>query len=393
MPKLFQINVCSNLFSTGKIAEDIAKVAQSKGWETFMAYGRSYKEGVSTPIRIGSRLSVYEHYLESLFFDNEGFASRKATTELVEEIKKIDPDVIQLHNLHDHYLNFKILFEYLIDSDKPVVWTQHDCWSFTGGCMYMDFSNCYKWKNTCYKCDEKSFCQIDRSKNKFETKRRLLSSLKKLTLVPVSYWLESLIRESYLKTHVIKTIHNGIDINKFSPQYYQGKHSDDFVVLGVAAVWDKRKGLEDIVKLRGLLPERYKIVLVGLTDRQISELPNGIEGIARTHNVEELVSLYANSDVFINPTYSDNFPTTNIEALACGTPVITYNTGGSPEAIDDKTGIVVKQGNVSEMADAIIGLEKNPLDGNACRKRAVDMFDKDKCFESYIELYNNLLGC
>ncbi|MCD8555145.1 MAG: glycosyltransferase [Bacteroides graminisolvens] len=256
--------------------------------------------------------------------------------------------------------------------------------------MYFDTLNCDEWKNSCLVCKEKRAYLRNMSSRNFSLKKHCIEKLDKVVFVPVSQWLADIMKESALKKNTIKVIHNGIDIDKFKPLPCK-KNSLDFIVLGVAAVWDYRKGLNDFIKLRELLPQSIKIVLVGLSNKQISHLPKGIIGISRTSNLDEMVQIYSDADVFVNPTYSDNFPTTNIEALACGTPVVTYNTGGSPEAIDEMTGIVVERGSVDALAKAIISLKNIPLSASDCRKRAEENFDKKKCFRQYLELYNELL--
>ena len=389
MDKLLQINICSNVLSTGKICEDIAKVAISHGYDSYIAYGRMSKPSVSHELRVGSDFETYEHYAEHRLFDMEGLASRHATSRLVKQIDSIKPDIIHLHNIHDHYLNYPILFNYLSTIDTPVVWTQHDCWSFTGGCMYFDISGCEQWKSGCKKCGEKRALFGNLAARQFALKAKLLNGIKNLTFVPVSDWLNGLLRQSVQGHRPIVTIHNGVDLSVFKPATRQ-KENRKFKILGVAAVWDERKGLKDFLKLRQVLSNEYEITLVGLTQKQIKKLPEGITGIQRTQNVDELVALYSRSDVFVNPTYSDNFPTTNLEALACGTPVITYRTGGSPEAVDGLTGMVVEQGDVEGLAGAIRRMKEHPLSAEDCRRRAEDCFDKDKCFEEYIRLYDDL---
>lgn len=390
MKKLFQINVCSNILSTGKICEDIAKVAIEHGWETYIAWGRFAKPSVSTQVRIGGKLDTYVHFAAHRLFDREGLASKFATNKLITRIKKIKPDIIHLHNIHDHYLNYPLLFNFLASFGTPVVWTQHDCWAFTGGCMYYDLLNCNMWKTGCTNCLEHRALFCDATEKQYALKRDLLEKINNLTYVSVSDWLAKSLCESSQRARPIITIHNGIDLNLFKPSYSKYAYSH-FRIIGVAAIWDKRKGLEDFVKLRELLPYEYEITLVGLSHKQVKSLPNGIKGVTRTTNIQELVQLYSESDVLVNPTYSDNFPTTNIEALACGTPVITYRTGGSPEAIDEKTGIVVEQGDLNGLAVAIQKMKENPLSSVDCRKRAEDYFEKDKCFEKYIDLYNGLM--
>ena len=379
------------MLSTGKIAEDISKVAIRHGWDTYTAWGRFAKPSVSTQFKVGGKLNTYLHYAAHKLFDKEGLVSKCATNKLIRRIEEIKPDIIHLHNIHDHYLNYPLLFEFLAKADVPVVWTQHDCWAFTGGCMYYDLQNCDKWKSACNNCPEHRALLGDTTEMQFALKRDLLAKIKRLAYVPVSDWLGDSLRESHQKNRPIITIHNGVDVSLFKPVEKSTKNNI-FTILGVAAIWDKRKGLNDFVRLRSMLPtEDYDMTLVGLTEDQIKNLPSGVKGISRTTNVNELVQLYSDADVFVNPTYSDNFPTTNIEALACGTPVITYKTGGSPEAVDEKTGVVIEQGNIDALADAIKQMKEKPLSSIDCRKRAEEHFDKDKCFEKYIELYNELL--
>ncbi len=392
MPKLLQINVVSNILSTGKIAEDIAKVAVKDGWESYIAYGRGAKPGVSIEVRIGSKFDVYSHYIGHRLFDKEGWGSVRATRTLVNKIKEINPDIIQLHNIHDHYLNYPILFKFLAEIDVPVIWVQHDCWAFTGGCMYFDQINCVKWKHSCGDCPMGKAIFANRASQHFQIKRQLLNQIKSLTFVPVSKWMGDLIKNSVQGGRNVKVIHNGVDLELFRPIKEKDASKLSFKILGVASVWGERKGLNDFIKLRQTLPKSYDITLVGLSKKQIESLPDGIKGITRTTNIQELVQIYSSSDVFVNPTYSDNFPTVNIEALACGTPVITYDTGGSPEAVDEKTGIVIPQGDINALANAIQQLRDIPLSSSDCRRRAEALFDKNKCFEQYISLYNELLS-
>lgn len=389
MPKLLQINVTANWGSTGKIAEQIGLKAMEHGWESYIVYGRNSNPSKSKLIKVGCMLNVYEHYLENRLFDNEGLASRIPTKKLIKQIEKLKPDIIHLHNIHDHWLNYKIIFEYFNSIDTPIVWTQHDCWAFTGGCGYFDAIDCKEWQNECLKCLIKKSEILNRSNYHFENKKKLFSKIKSLTFVPVSNWLGDIMKISSQGNREIQVIHNGIDIQQFRP--ILSNNGNKFRVIGVALPWSKRKGLDDILKLRALLDDQYEIILVGLTEKQIKNMPNGIVGITRTSSIEELARLYSSANVFINPTYSDNFPTVNIEALSCGTPVITYKTGGSPEAIDANTGVVVEQGDVIAMADAIKQMKLNPLSSEACRKRAVEYFDKNKCFDKYIDLYEKLL--
>lgn len=392
MNKILQINITANWGSTGKIAEAIGLKAMNRGWESFVAYGRWCNPSKSHLIKVGSKLDTCIHYGVQRIFDNEGLGSKGATKKLIEKIRCIQPDVVQLHNLHDHYINYKVLFEYLNHTDIKVVWTFHDCWAFTGHCMHFVTESCDRWKTGCHDClmhGKYPKTLFDNSSHNWEVKKRMFTANKNLTIVACSDWLADYVRASFFRNNKIITIHNGVDINTFKCSIDK---CNGFNVLAVSSVWHRDKGLYDIYKLREMLSEDIRITIVGLQPTQLKELPRGIHGITRTQNVQELVDLYSNANVLINPTYADNFPTVNLEALACGTPVISYKTGGSPEAIDSKTGIVVNQGDVVALANAILYTRANPFDGKECRKRAELYFDKDKCFEEYINLYETLLS-
>ena len=395
MPTLLQINITVNWGSTGKIAEHIGRCARVHGWESFIAYGRWRNPSKSHLIKVGNMVNMYLHYGEQRFRDNEGLCSRGATKRLIRQIEEIRPDVVQLHNIHDHYLNYRLLYEYLSSTNINVVWTFHDCWAFTGHCFHFVTKGCERWKTQCHDCPLKNEYPktfLDRSQERFELKKALFGSCKNLTIVPVSDWMGDFVKESFLKDKRIEVIKNGVDLKVFRPSSKFQVASSKFRIIAVSSVWNPDKGELDVYRLRKMLSkEEYEIIMVGLSADQAQNLPAGIRGIQRTQNVQELVRLYSESDVLINPTYADTFPTVNLEALACGTPVITYRTGGSPEAIDKKTGMVIEQGNVEALANAIILLKDHPLSSADCRKRAEDLFDKDKCFEKYIELYDSLI--
>lgn len=395
MPTLLQINSTANWGSTGKIAEQIGELAIANGWDSYIAYGRHCCQSKSRLIKVGSKLSQAWHLMIARLFDKQGLGSRHATKRLIKQIKEINPDIIHLHNIHGYYLNYKILFEYLNSVDTPVVWTLHDCWSFTGHCAHFVEQKCYKWKHKCSACPNRGSYPkslSDRAEENFTLKSMLFTRKQNLTLVPASNWLADFLKHSFFKDSKVNVIRNGIDINTFKPCPVQNHKRN--IILGVSNVWNTSKGLDDFYKLRTLLdPDRYNITLVGLTQQQINSLPEGITGIERTSSAKELASLYNEATIFVNPTYADTFPTTNLEALACGTPVITYRTGGSPEAICPKSGIIVEQGDITALKDAIEEICANGKEyySDACRKRAEEYFDKNKCFMQYINLYNSLL--
>lgn len=399
MPTLLQINAALNRGSTGRIAEQIGLLAIEQGWNVYIAHGARYTNRSSlNTIQVVTKTEEKLHAIKSLLFDSHGLGSKDATKKLVEKIKEIKPDIIHLHNIHGYYLNYKILFEYLATIDTPIVWTLHDCWTMTGHCAYFDAAGCEKWKTGCHKCPLKGeypkSMLLDRSARNYNLKKKLFTSLKNATIVPVSQWLGEITKRSLLGTHSIQVINNGIDINTFKPAEYTTPNiKKNKIILGVASIWEERKGLKDFIKLRNILPENYIIILVGLSKKQIECLPKGIVGVSRTNSSEELARYYSTAHVYVNPTYEDNFPTTNLEALGCGTPVITYRTGGSPEAVTPETGIVVDKGNIAELVNAIETIcskGKEPYT-TACRERAVSLYNKDDRFNEYLELYDSLL--
>lgn len=340
--KVLMINSVCGVGSTGRICTDIADMLLSQGHECKIAYGRGevpekYRD---ISVRIGSTFKVYCNVLKSRLFDNEGFNAVGATKKLVRWIKEYDPDVIHLHNIHGYYLNVKILFDYLKTSGKKIIWTLHDCWAFTGHCAYFDCPHCDKWQTECGKCIRtKDYPKAiySHAKRNFKRKRQIFCGVPNLTIVTPSKWLSGLVEQSFLSEYQTMVIDNGIDLSVFKPTESDFRErfglTDKKIILGVASVWEKRKGFNDFLELAKLIDDSYRIVLVGVNDKQLKMLPSSVIGIKRTNNVKELAEIYTAADVLFNPTYEDNYPTVNLEAQACGTPVITYPTGGSVESV------------------------------------------------------------
>lgn len=401
MPTLLQINVTANWGSTGRIAEDIGLLAMAQGWESHIAYGRYVNESKSQLFRIGTKKDIYTHLLQTRLFDRHGLASKHATRQLIAYIKNIKPDIIHLHNIHGYYLNYPILFDYLSQIEIPIVWTLHDCWAFTGHCAYYDLAKCRRWKTGCYDCPQKdsfpSSLLLDRSQRNFQDKKRLFTSLKNLTLVSVSKWLEGEVAHSFLKDFPIETIYNGIDLEVFKPSAKRKGAlglGDKFVILGVASYWEPRKGLVDFVHLRELLPETYVIVLIGLNKTQIKQLPQGVIGISRTNNVQELVDYYSFADVYVNTSVEETFGMTTIESLACGTPVIVYDATACPEAVSPDCGFVVHSHDIVQLSKVILQIcnSRKKISPSVCRNWAATHFNKQMSYEKYISLYQKLIN-
>lgn len=337
---LFINSVCNG--STGTICKNLYKAAVEEGHECCIAYGRGEaSEGFKT-IKIGNKLDIYLHILKARLFDASGFGSKQATKEFIKEIDEFKPDIIHLHNIHGYYVNIEILFKYLKDHPEiKKIWTLHDCWAFTGHCAYYTYTRCDKWKTCCKgHCPNRNeypkttFSCVTKNYTK---KKNIFSNVENIILITPSKWLKNEVEKSFLKNYKTVVIHNGVDTNIFKPtpsnikEQYGIKNKK--IILGVASVWDKRKGLNTFLELSKEIDDEYQIVLIGLNSKQIKQLPSNIIGISRTENVQELVKWYSAAYVYFNPTLEDNYPTTNLEAISCGTPVVTFETGGSPESV------------------------------------------------------------
>jgi putative colanic acid biosynthesis glycosyltransferase len=400
--KLLQVNSTVNTGSHGRIAEEIGQAAMQAGHISCIAFGRDSRTSYSETLKIGNLWDVKWHVLKSRLFDLHGFGTAQATRQFIEKIREFSPDIIHLHNIHGYFIHVEVLFNYLKTSGIPVVWTLHDCWAFTGHCAIFERVNCYRWQTQCFKCPNRHAYPeswwIDNSKRNYITKRRIFTGHNNLHLVVPSQWLADHVKNSFLGEYSVNMIHNGINLETFRirdgtsarNRYGWGDYS---IILGVAGTWKKRKALEDFIQLSRIIGHDERIVLVGLNRKQAATLAPGIIPVTHTESMEELSELYSIADVFVNPTYADNFPTTNIEALACGTPVITYNTGGSPETIDEQTGLVVEKGNIDALKNAVNKMLKtgkthySPL----CRQRAEKLFDKNSRFADYLNLYDRIL--
>ena len=397
--KIVQINSECDRGSTGRIAVAISKILTGEGIENYVFYSGNHKSNYVNGVQIGSKIDLRFHQALSRFFGDQGFHSTLATWRLVRKLEEINPDIIHLHNLHGYYLNLDILFHYLANSDAKVVWTLHDCWAFTGHCTHFALCGCDKWKKECSCCPQPRVYPyswfFDRSKELFRRKKALFQSVKDMTLVTPSIWLADLVKESYLGMFNVRVINNGINLSVFKPTESNFRKcyglEEKFVLLGVSSVWHDKKGLDVFIELsKRLNPEKYQIVLVG-TDAQVDkQLPSNIISIHRTQNQTELAEIYTAADVFLNPTREDNYPTVNMEAIACGTPVITFNTGGSPECIDEKSGVVVPYGDVEAMAESIefVCNTRTFLKEDCIAKAA--SFDQDKKYREYLELMEDI---
>lgn len=397
MKTLLQINTNVGWNSTGRIAEDIGRMAIDHGWESYIAYGRNVNGrplSASRLVRVGNDRGVALHGLATRLFDRHGLDSHKATRNLIKRIEEINPDVIQLHNIHGYYLNYRDLFGYLARSGVPVVWTLHDCWPFTGHCAYFDMADCRRWLDGCARCPLKRVYPAswlaDNSKNNYKLKKEAFTSLDNLHIVTVSHWLRSVVSRSFLGKYPSYVIYNGIE----EPANIKERHYKEKIVLGAASKWDSRKGLDTFEKLRANLPPEYRIVLIGLSQNQLLNLSPGIEGLPRINERGELNNWYNRASVFVNPSLSETLSITNLEAQACGTPVVSFDSGGMSETVSPSSGLLVKTGDIAGLADAVRTIVEHPGERfgfDDCRAYIRQKFAKADCYRMYIDLYDSIL--
>lgn len=389
--KIVQINTFSYK-ATGSIMMNIHKKLLDLGHDSYVVWGRGRKSKSEKEIYLNDKFGVYYHGFYTRLTDKTGFASKRSTKKLLKKLDKIKPDIVHLHNLHGYYINIELLFNYLKEKKIKVIWTLHDCWSFTGHCAYFESAECEKWKNICFKCpqiNEYPKSIKDNSKYNYMHKKELFTNLD-MTLVTPSEWLSKLVHQSYLKDYKVKVINNGIDTDIFKVRESDFRNKNNLlnkkIILGVASEWTIRKGIQDFVELSKIVSDDVKIVLVGLNDVQIKELPDNIIKIKRTENAIKLAEIYSTADVFFNPTYEDNYPTTNLESLACGTPVVTYLTGGSIESVNEFNGVVLKKGDYKYLKDNIDKFTKLKAKMKVTSKK----YDKINMINSYINLYEDI---
>lgn len=395
--KVLLINEECGTGSTGRICAELAVALEKDGNTVRIAYGRNADnvpyQYQKYAVRIGTELDLKMHGVITRMFDATGFGSIKATRSFVRWVKEFDPDVIHLHNLHGYYINIEILFNYIKKFNKPVIWTLHDVWPFTGHSAYCDAVGCEKWIKGCGNCPQMRVypkAYIDRSKVNWEKKKEIFCGVNQMTIVTPSDWLATQVKKSFLQAYPITVIHNGIDITRFhrvapldgKAWGAEGKK----ILLSVATVWNNLKGFDDFIQLAGFLDERYCIILVGnMTEKQRKKLPTGIINIPKTSSIEEMVQLYSTADLYVNLTYCDTYPTVNLEATACGIPVVTYAVGGSVESAEKYGGVAVKRGDIKMIAKLIVQMTQN----EERRRRAIlnrDELDKQYAIQKYKDL-------
>lgn len=393
--KVVQINKTCGIGSTGKICVAISKKLNEIDCDNIVLYSTGGTDWVYSK----KFCNIFEQKVSAFFkriIGNDGFNSICSTKRLIGILDQIKPEIVHVHNIHSNDVNFGMLFSYLKSSRIKIVYTFHDCWAFTGYCPHFTAVKCKKWKSNCNNCPvwRQYSWFFDKSASLYQKKKEIVKGLD-LTIVTPSQWLADLVKESFLKDYPVRLIHNGIDLNAFKPHESAFRRQNnipdsEYMVLGVAFGWGNRKGLDVFIELSKRLPKKYHIVLVGTDENIDKTLPEGIISVHRTQSQQELAEIYSVADLFVNPTREENYPTVNMESLACGTPVLTFDTGGSPEIIDVTCGSVVPCDDIDSLEKEIARIcETRPYSKESCLKHA-EQFDMNDRFSEYIDLYRDL---
>ena len=410
--KVLQVNTVYPNGSTGRITAEIAQytaqqehmsyTAQQEHMSAVVVFGigdEEHKPNLSA-VRIGNPLQRKIHAVIRKLFDGEGYASHRATRRLIRLCQKQQIDIVHLHNLHGCYLNLKLWFRYLQKVNLPVIWTLHDCWPLTGHCAHFSYCGCELWKTQCHHCPQQMSYPVctgfDGSKRNYRLKKKLFSGLQNLTIVTPCQWLQDIVRNSYIRNYPIRVIYNGVDQRKFKRVFSDIKvqygMENKHLLLAVASDWTQRKGLTVLQQLSEQLDETYQIVILGLSLVQKQALPAKILGFEKVSSTEELCKWYSAAECFVNPTLEDTMPLVNLEALACGTPIVVFNTGGCPEVVTDTCGLVVQKGNVQSLAGAIQQICESGIDyTDACITQA-SRFAMQNTLDAYVKLYQEVAG-
>lgn len=402
--RIAHVNIVPN-GSTGKIMLQLSEMARRYNYTTKtyapIPFNRRRKVNlcdIPNHMFWGSRMEQCCHYYMGTFLGMNGMLSKRGTKQLIRDLDEFKPDIIHLHNIHKFCINLKLLFDYIKEHHIRVIWTLHDCWAFTGHCAYFTLAKCDRWKTGCHHCPQPRVypkMYRDTSRVMYHLKKKWFLGVEDMVLVTPSKWLHDLVKESFLKEYSTLVIHNGIDLSVFNPTVSNFREKYNIpptkkIILGVAFGWSYRKGLDVFVELaKRLDSEKYQIVLVGTDERVDKQLVGDVISIHRTNDQKELAEIYSAADLFVNPTREENYPTVNMESVACGTPVLTFRTGGSPEMLDKNCGSVVDYDDIDSLEREVIRIcEKKPFTIENCLNKA-KMYDKNDRYEEYMKLYED----
>lgn len=395
--KVIEVNAIYGSRSTGRIVKDLCELLRKKG-DIALAAAPMGISSSSEGFQIGNRLDRKWHALTARLLGKQGYASILATKRFLKWLDQQKPDLVHLHNLHGNFVNLNLLFRYLAKKDIPTVITMHDCWYFTGKCFHYVESRCQRWKTGCHDCprnklDIPSFF-FDQTKNVHRDKKNYLSAIPRLTVVGCSDWICKEAKQSFLNAKEIVRIYNGVDLSVFKPteNAFRKSHGleSQFIILGMANKWLLKENRATVERVLSSMGSDDVLVLVGCDQSQVDgfDRQKTIICVDYLADPNELADVYSSADVFVNLTLADTLPTVNMESLCCGTPVITYDSCGSAELVDQGiTGYVVPQFDQSALIAALTEIRNHRIDRARCRSVAAERFEKNQNYQAYRQLF------
>jgi len=402
--KVAYINTVAGFGCTGVISLHLLNGLIGDGQSGWLFYGRGIPDPLGCSTRFAFKWEVRLHGLQTRLLGTHAQGSVLSTYHLLHLLQEYEPDIIHLHNLHGYYVNLNMLLGYCVRKDIPLVWTFHDAWPFTGHCAYP--YDCEKWMTGCGNCPRKGDYPksifFDRSARQWEKKQEAVKNLNRLMVVTPSRWLAELAERSFFNSKTIRVVNNGIDTEHvFYPEEAQNERrtmgipeKHYLLATVVGGFKDLRKGghhLEYLV--RRLKEQPFHFIVAGWEEKQ-TEVPANMTILPVLRSPEEMAQFYRMADAFLLLSEADNFPTVCIEALACGTPVVGFTTGGTAEQVDLLSGRLVPAGDRDKLEALLCQISSEPgiFSRSACRSRAELHYSVQSMYRGYHDCYNEILS-
>lgn len=398
--KILQINAVYGQGSTGTIVRDIEKMCEESGIECYVASPDKKVLKAKHGYVIGNTLDHKIHALLSRIHGKQAYYSHIPTRNLIRWIDEIKPEIVHLHNLHSNYIHLNMLLHYLAERDIKTIVTLHDCWFITGGCFHYTAAGCNKWLTNCKNCPKKkedtpAFFSKQSAKILADRKKFLLA-IPHLYITGVSQWMANEALKTFLKDTPNYVITNGIDMEVFKPTPSDFRKrlglEDKYIILGPASKWLLSVNKQVMAEFSNIMQPDEVLLLFGVTNA-IDNLPDNIITYGYTKNREELAQLYTMVDVFANVTREDSLSLINVEAQACGTPVVTFNQTGPKETVDDINSFNVPVGDVHKLYEAVQKVRKQTTEDTVtqCVQFVHEKYEVYNTYKKYIELYKSII--
>jgi glycosyltransferase involved in cell wall biosynthesis len=404
--KILCINTLYNGGGAEKIARQVYNDVKSDEIETYFLAGR-YQKNISKSIDViyNSPLGRFASGIVGIANHNFLFGTFYARKKIIEIIKRENIDIVHFHNIHGNYLgpkDIRAISRYC----HNIILTMHDMWLITGCCPYG--MSCSRWKvgNDCRKCkgNESLHKGTIRASLYLKCKKNNLQN-KNFYFVSPSRWLIECCKESYLKDEDIRLIPNGIDTDIYVTHdknrmrdKYGIPENKNVLLFSANTISSPYKGYQYLYEALNIIEKKddYCLVVLGIVDEKT--LDSTYEVFKRGYISDEntMSELYSAADIYIMPSMADNAPLSCMEAMASGTPVLAFATGGISEIVNDDVGWLTSAGDSRKLAERISEIFNNPEElrrkAMNCRQYVSDNFSKDTMVERYRELYMDIMG-